>query len=128
MPQVPPSLGVDDSDIPPLPVPSPAIQLTPLFGSAPSDHLQTLHALYASQIATIIWAAGSQGQMSFARRSVVVGIALRQLDGREEVGLSSSERDMFIGIMTALQELFQFPPSVPDTGLVQQSYGTNSNG
>ena len=35
-----------------LPEPPISIQLTPLFGQPPTEHLHTLHALYASQIST----------------------------------------------------------------------------
>ncbi|KAG6810188.1 hypothetical protein H0H92_012952 [Tricholoma furcatifolium] len=82
-----------------LPPPSPAIQLTPLLGSSPSEHMHTLHSLYAAQIATIVWA---QGALQIPRRSVVVGLALKKTDGQ---GVTEQEKDLFQGVMTTLQEL-----------------------
>ncbi|KAF8481410.1 hypothetical protein JB92DRAFT_3038627 [Gautieria morchelliformis] len=61
-----------------LPSPPPSIQLTLLLGSGPSEHIQTLHSLYASQAGTLVWlsAEGNGGE----RRPVVVGIALKKAD------------------------------------------------
>ncbi|KAF8511370.1 hypothetical protein JB92DRAFT_2934750 [Gautieria morchelliformis] len=58
--------------------PPPSIQSTPLLGSGPSEHIQTLHSLYASHAATLVWlsAEGHGGE----RKPVVVGIALRKAD------------------------------------------------
>src|SRR5882672_11438681 len=83
----------------PLPPPPSAIQLTPLFGSAPSEHMQTLHSLYTAQIATIVWTAESDGPLEVDRRNVVVGIALRKSDGAGDGGLSLQEREVFKGVM-----------------------------
>jgi len=83
----------------PLPPPPAAIQLTPLLGNAPSEHMQTLHSLYASQIATIVWTAESEGSLEVHRRDVVVGIALRKSDGGD------GERKVFVGIMALLRDL-----------------------
>jgi hypothetical protein len=66
-----------------LPTPPAAIQLTPLLGGASSEHLQTLHSLYAAQIATIIWVEEAK-KMAVERRSVVVGIALRREGDADE--------------------------------------------
>jgi hypothetical protein len=44
--------------------------------------MQTLHSLYAAQIATIIWVEEAK-KMAVDRRSVVVGIALRDADERK---------------------------------------------
>lgn len=87
-----------------LPVPSPGIQLTPLLGSSISEHQQTLHSLYASQIATIIWDETSQYSIQGTSRSVVVGLALKKAEA-EGPGceLSEKEREMFLGIMKAIQ-------------------------
>ncbi|KAG8217712.1 hypothetical protein J3R82DRAFT_5868, partial [Butyriboletus roseoflavus] len=76
-----------------LPSPSPAIQLTPIFGSAPSVHMQTLYSLYAAQIATLVWLA-TGGEP----RSVVVGIALWR---------SEEEQQNFYGVMEALQTMLK---------------------
>ncbi|KIK49199.1 hypothetical protein CY34DRAFT_797138 [Suillus luteus UH-Slu-Lm8-n1] len=78
------------------PVPSAAIQLTPLLGGASSEHLQTLHSLYAAQIATIIWVEEAK-KMAVDRRSVVVGIALRDAD----------ERKIFHGVMDYIGRLIR---------------------
>jgi proteasome assembly chaperone 3 len=87
-----------------LPEPSPAIQLTPLFGSAPSEHQQTLYALYVSQIATIIWRHESQRGLESCRRSVVVGLALSKFDSQGEM---QAERETFEGVMNMLHDLLR---------------------
>ena len=88
-----------------LPEPSPAIQLTPLLGSAASEHLQTLHGLYVSQIASIIWAHDAQTGADDMRRSVVVGLALaKRADGEESV--TTAERETFEGIMKLVNEVY----------------------
>lgn len=86
----------ETSDLPP---PPPGIQLTPLLGNAQSEHLRTLHGLYASQIATIIWASEAQAALGIERRNVVVGIALARIPRDEESGLSDAEREVFNGVM-----------------------------
>lgn len=88
-----------------LPEPSPAIQLIPLFGSAPSEHQQTLYSLYVSQIATIIWKHEAQRGLESSQRSVVVGLALSKLDSQE--GRVQAERDIFEGVMFMLQDLLR---------------------
>ncbi|KAJ3550987.1 hypothetical protein NMY22_g82 [Coprinellus aureogranulatus] len=91
-----------------LPTPSPAIQLTPLLGSCPSDHHQTLQSLYASHIATMIWESSSQNQFEGRRRSVVVGLALRKAaDSGMGCELSEDERVMFQGVMTMLRDILK---------------------
>ena len=86
-----------------LPPPPPSIQLTPLLGSAPTDHLRTLHALYASQVATIVWVAEAGGLMDERRRSAIVGLALKK--SGEDQGLSEAERETFHQIMGMVTEL-----------------------
>ncbi|KAG7447892.1 uncharacterized protein BT62DRAFT_946645 [Guyanagaster necrorhizus] len=88
-----------------LPPPPPAIQLTPLLGNAPSEHLQTLHNLFASQIATLVWAAEEESIIRPSRQSVIVGIALQKSDVNEGVGLSDTERATFLGVMDMVQRL-----------------------
>ncbi|GLB34887.1 hypothetical protein LshimejAT787_0204520 [Lyophyllum shimeji] len=89
-----------------LPPPPPAIQLTPLFGSAPSEHTQTLHSLYAAQIATIVWLQEGFGSIGNRRRSVVVGLALKKSDdGGHDEGVTEREKVVFQGVMSSLQEL-----------------------
>ncbi|KAF9464772.1 hypothetical protein BDZ94DRAFT_1255854 [Collybia nuda] len=85
-----------------LPQPPVAIQLTPLLGRAPSEHMQTLHALFTAQIATIIWMHESRGSSETARRDVVVGLALDQSGGKDGVGLTDRERDTFQGVMSMI--------------------------
>ena len=89
-----------------LPPPPPSIQLTPLLGSAPTDHLRTLYALYASQIATIIWIAEAGGLMDVRRRSVILGLALKK-SGGEDQGLSEAERETFQQVMGMVRDLVE---------------------
>ena len=84
-----------------LPPPPPSIQLTPLLGSAPTDHLRTLHALYASQAATIVWIA----EADEGRRSVIVGLALKKTVGDEDQRLTVAERETFYQVMAMVGDL-----------------------
>lgn len=88
-----------------LPEPSPAIQLTSLLGSSPSAHLQTLHSLYASQIATIVWTEEALIGLESLRRSVVIGLALYQSQEGDE-GLQG-EREVFEGVMSMVYDLLR---------------------
>ncbi|KAK0239954.1 hypothetical protein EDD85DRAFT_823896 [Armillaria nabsnona] len=88
-----------------LPPPSPAIQLTPLLGNAPSEHVQILHNLFASQIATLVWAAEAESIMQPSRQSVIVGIALQKSNVTEGGELSDTERATFLGVMDMVQGL-----------------------
>nr|KIR47406.1 hypothetical protein I312_03167 [Cryptococcus bacillisporus CA1280] len=89
-----------------LPPPPPQASLAPLLGSPPQ---QTLHELYVSQIATLVWwALQTSGQ---ARRHVVVGLALKQNgngardeDSGEEEALVESERERYAGIMDMVSQ------------------------
>lgn len=91
-----------------LPPPPAAIQLVPLLGNAPSAHIQTLHSLFVSQIATLVWSAQEGSVMQPARQSVVVGIALCKSGSEaEDGGLSESERATFSGVMEMVQELLR---------------------
>ncbi|KAH9484365.1 hypothetical protein JR316_0003846 [Psilocybe cubensis] len=87
-----------------LPESSPAIQLTPLLGSAPSPHQQTLHSLYASQIATIVWTEEALLGLERLRRSVVVGLALCQRQGEDD---PQGEQEVFQGVMSMLYDLLR---------------------
>ncbi|KAF8559769.1 hypothetical protein OG21DRAFT_1453175 [Imleria badia] len=84
----------------PLPSPPPAIQLTPIFGSAPSAHMQTLYSLYAAQIATLLWLT-----IGGEPRSVVVGIALCGSKEREEGEPGEREQQTFHAVMEALRTI-----------------------
>ncbi|KAJ3787779.1 hypothetical protein GGU10DRAFT_385499 [Lentinula aff. detonsa] len=103
-PSAPDSAGPNTPTLPPPPI---AIQLVPLLGSAPSDRMQTLHNLYASQIATIVWLAQSENPLQMIRKKVVVGIALRRSSELEEPDLTETERQSFYGAMSAMQELLR---------------------
>ncbi|KAF9013888.1 hypothetical protein BDQ17DRAFT_1341680 [Cyathus striatus] len=101
----PPPVDASQPNVRPLPPPSPAIQLTPLFGRPPTEHIQTLHSLYAAQIATIVWTEESQGELESMRRSVVVGLALQKSESGADMGLTESERRVFNGVMCMVQDL-----------------------
>lgn len=66
--------------------------------------MQTLHSLYAAQIATIIWTAESEGVLEVDRRNVIVGIALQKSEGGDSDGLSEQERNLFVGVMEMLRD------------------------
>jgi len=105
IPSTIPLLPPDDLDDCPitsrLPAPPAGIQLTPLLGGASSEHLQTLHSLYAAQIATIIWVEEEKRSLGATRRSVVVGIALQKRDGLD----AGAERNTFHGVMDSLYRM-----------------------
>ncbi|KAJ6496751.1 hypothetical protein C8R47DRAFT_972987 [Mycena vitilis] len=93
-----------------LPEPPASIQLTPLLGNAPSLHIQTLHSLYAAQIATIVWTSASSNPLQVSRKSVIVGIALRKSDSPDDEGLTENERSVFAGVMSMVLELLAQVP------------------
>lgn len=105
-----PSTNSDSSE-PSLPPPPASIQLTPLLGNADSEHIQTLHSLYTSQIATLIWVAEAEGPLVNERRPVIVGIALRKSgdtlgsSNADEIGLNEHEKKVFYGVMELVREL-----------------------
>lgn len=110
-PLLPPPLP--DADQPnriPLPPPSPAIELSFLLGSAPSDHLRILHSLYASQAATLIWYSEAEGGggLEVDRKPVIVGIAIRPSpDAGSNEDLGKVERETFHRVMDLIRELLQ---------------------
>lgn len=93
----------------PLIEPSPAIELTSLFGSAPSHHIATLHSLYASHIATLLWTMASQRGDGGDRRNIVVGLALKRSQEYqgEDARLSAGEQTTFKGVVEMIVELLQ---------------------
>jgi len=94
----------------PLPAPPPSIQLSHLFGSASSEHIRTLHSLYASQIATIVWTMEAEQAIDAPpRRRVIVGIALKNSIGSHDGSsrLTEDERAVFHGVMSAIQEMLR---------------------
>ncbi|RDB21439.1 hypothetical protein Hypma_011672 [Hypsizygus marmoreus] len=105
LPPPPPAPDTTQPNRQPLPPPPAAIQLTPLLGSAPSEHMQTLFSLYASQIATIVWVQQSTHSLTPSRRSVVVGLALRKSEETEDGGITEREKTVFEGVMSMLYEV-----------------------
>ncbi|KAK0228726.1 hypothetical protein IW262DRAFT_1429413 [Armillaria fumosa] len=104
-PLVAPAIDPTDPNVISLPPPPPAIQLMPLLGNAPSEHVQILHNLFVSQIATLVWAAEAESIMQPSRPSVIVGIALRKSSVTEGGELSDTERVTFLGVMDMVQGL-----------------------
>jgi len=100
-----PSPDKEEPNASALPPPPPSIQLTPLLGNAPTDHLRTLYALYASQVATIVWIAEAGGSMDGRRRSVILGLALKKSGGEEDQGVSEAERETFHQVMDVVGDL-----------------------
>ncbi|KAF5357756.1 hypothetical protein D9756_001503 [Leucocoprinus leucothites] len=94
-----------------LPPPPPAIQLTNLLGTAPSEHMQTLHSLYASQIATLMWISEPESALGLGKKAVVVGLALKK-QAVEEEGLGESEKVTFRGIMGLVRDMLKQHPGV----------------
>lgn len=84
-----------------LPSPPPSIQLTPLLGSGSTEDIRTLHSLYTSQTATLVWL--SVEKHGGERKPVVVGIALKKADVWDE----AKERKTFMGVMEMLNELLE---------------------
>ncbi|KAI0362402.1 hypothetical protein OH77DRAFT_49873 [Trametes cingulata] len=92
----------------PLPVPPPSLQLTPLLGSAPSERIHTLHSLYASQIATLVWTLEEANVLETDRRPVVVGVALaKSPEPSESSELSAHDRAVFRGVMDMVREVLR---------------------
>ncbi|KAH8106993.1 hypothetical protein BXZ70DRAFT_915982 [Cristinia sonorae] len=105
----PPPVNPEQPNRLPLPPPSPAVELSFLLGSAPSDHLRILHSLYASQIATLIWHDEAEnGGLEVDRQPIILGIALRpSTDIGNDEDLSDSERDTFHGVMDLIREVLR---------------------
>jgi len=80
--------------------------LTTLLGSPSSEHMQTLHSLYATQIATIIWTQEAV-QGSDSRRSVVIGLALSKMEGLESNEMAQKEKELFQGVMAMIYHLLR---------------------
>ncbi|THH20775.1 hypothetical protein EW146_g627 [Bondarzewia mesenterica] len=91
----------------PLPPPPPSIELTPLLGNAPSPETQPLYSLYASQIATIIWTAESDGLLGSSRRGVIVGIALKRRTGTPGESANADDTETFLSVMDMVFELLE---------------------
>lgn len=89
----PPTAASQPTALSALPPPPASIALTALLGSAPDP---TLHDVYVSQIATLVW--WSLQLASAPRRPVIVGLALKRSPGDDEVD-AEAERERFGGVM-----------------------------
>jgi len=78
----------------------PSIDLTYLFGNAPSPDRQTLYSSYAAQIATLVWTSERDGRTS--HNPVVVGIALKPPRSSEKP--SDTDRATFLQVMDLVRE------------------------
>jgi proteasome assembly chaperone 3 len=85
-----------------LPPVHPSIDLTYLFGSAPSPDHQTLYSSYAAQIAALVWTSKQHGQIGSFHTPVVVGVALKlpRSSGRP----SGTDRATFLQVMDLVRE------------------------
>ncbi len=88
-----------DSTLPPV---HPSIDLTYLFGSAPSPDHQTLYSSYAAQIAALVWTSEQHGQIGSLHTPVVVGVALKSLRFSEKP--SGTDRTTFLQVMDLVRE------------------------
>ncbi|EJD03995.1 uncharacterized protein FOMMEDRAFT_155118 [Fomitiporia mediterranea MF3/22] len=108
VPLLAPSSTVDGM---PLIEPPAAVELTTLFGSAPSGRIATLHSLYATHIATLVWTMNSTDKAADNgdRRNIIVGLALKkQVDDRgDSAVLSEREQAIFRGVIKTIVELVQ---------------------
>jgi proteasome assembly chaperone 3 len=94
-------LGSDatGSTLPPV---HPSIDLTYLFGNAPSPDQQTLYSSYAAQIATLVWTSEQNGQIGTSRNPVVVGIALKPPLSSERP--SGTDRATYLQVMDLVRD------------------------
>lgn len=85
-----------------LPPVHPSIDLTYLFGNAPSSDHQTLYSSYAAQIATLVWTSERQGQAGSPHTPVVVGVALKS--PRSSEGPTCTDRATFLQVMDLVRD------------------------
>jgi proteasome assembly chaperone 3 len=78
-----------------------------LLGTAPTQHLQSLHALYTAQIASLIWATKSEKLFGNTRPSVIVGLALKKPAKPSDEGSELKETEIFLAVMNMVMELLQ---------------------
>ncbi|KAI0256798.1 hypothetical protein BJV78DRAFT_1117404 [Lactifluus subvellereus] len=104
----PPDTSASDAGT--LPPVHPSMDLTYLFGHAPSSDHQTLYSTYAAQIATLIWTSERYSQIGSSRTPVVVGVALKL--SRSVEGLSNTDRATFLQVMDLIRELLSTPRAV----------------
>jgi len=103
---VPPTIALSraaTSDAGSLPPVHPSIDLTYLFGHAPSSDHQTLYSSYAAQVATLVWSSERYAQVGSSRTPVVVGVALKAPRSSERV--SDADRATFLRIMDLVREI-----------------------
>lgn len=102
---VPPTIALTPapaSDAGSLPPVHPSIDLTYLFGHAPSPEHQTLYSSYAAQVATLVWTSERYAQIGSSHTPVVVGVALKVPHSSERV--SDRDRATFLQIMGLVRE------------------------
>ena len=87
-----------------LPKPPPAIELSKVFGTAPSDEDDLLYSLYASQIATTVWTSNAEDAIGGERRNVMVGLALKK---KVDSGGLEGEREIYMQVMEMVMELLE---------------------
>ena len=103
---VPPTIALTQastSDAGSLPPVHPSIDLTYLFGHAPSTDHQTLYSSYAAHIATLVWTSERYAQIGLSRTPVVVGVALKAPRSLERV--PDEDRATFLQIMDLVREI-----------------------
>ncbi|KAI0273732.1 hypothetical protein BC834DRAFT_966213 [Gloeopeniophorella convolvens] len=91
--------ATDAATLPPV---HPSIDITYLFGHAPSPDHQPLYSTYAAQVATLAWTSEKLGLTGSARPPVVVGVALKPCSSN---GSSAADRTTFLQIMEMVQQL-----------------------
>ncbi|KLO14500.1 hypothetical protein SCHPADRAFT_851115 [Schizopora paradoxa] len=87
-----------------LPKPPPAVELSKVFGTAPSDEDDLLYSLYASQIATTVWTSNAEDAIGGERRNVMVGLSLRK---KMPNGDPEREREMYMQVIEMVMELLE---------------------
>lgn len=66
--------------------------------------MQTLHSLYAAQVAALVWVAQSEEYLGGQRNDVVVGIALKRIEDKG-TGAEVRQRLVFNGVMSMVGEV-----------------------
>lgn len=100
--EVSPDESVSNDTSSTLPPVHPSIDLTYLFGSAPSPDHQTLYSSYAAQIAALVWTSQQHGQIGSSHTPVVVGVALKSPHSSEKP--SGTDRAAFLQVMDLVRE------------------------
>ncbi|KAI0006127.1 hypothetical protein BJV74DRAFT_22234 [Russula compacta] len=85
-----------------LPPVHPSINLTYLFGNAPSPDHQALYSSYAAQIATLVWTSERYGRVGTSHLPVVVGVALKLPRSSERH--SGRDRTTFLQVMELVRD------------------------